>query len=34
MMSFSLKESELTAGVKLLDGRPFYLSLEGIEKLK
>ncbi|QHA90564.1 hypothetical protein [Bacillus sp. N1-1] len=33
-MSFSLKESELTAGVKLLDGRPFYLSLEGIEKLK
>ena len=33
-MSFSLKESELKAGVKLLDGRPFYLSLEGIEKLK
>ncbi len=33
-MSFSLKESELKAGVKLLDGRPFYLSLEGVEKLK
>ncbi|WP_226659530.1 GNAT family N-acetyltransferase [Pseudalkalibacillus hwajinpoensis] len=33
-MSFSLEDRELKAGVKLLDGRPFYLSLEGIEKLK
>ena len=33
-MSFSLKERELKAGVKLLDGRPYYLSLEGIEKLR
>ncbi|WP_273852441.1 GNAT family N-acetyltransferase [Guptibacillus spartinae] len=33
-MSFSLKDRELKAGVKLLDGRPFYLSLEGIDKLE
>lgn len=33
-MPFSLKDRELKAGVKLLDGRPFYLSLEGIEKLE
>ena len=34
MMSFSLKESERKAGVKLLDGRPHYMIIEGIEKFK
>ncbi len=33
-MVFSLNEHEEQLGVKLLDGRPYYLSIEGVEKLK